>query len=106
MLGGDLISRRLEDGLSLYENLFPGNYKFKLPFVINYAPPKTQGIQATNILIPPFLDVVATITYTPQFEDSTIGQGHWSLQLKPGIALTAELLKLLVDFMKSSATPF
>jgi hypothetical protein len=54
----------------------------------------------------PFLDLITNITYTPEFEDPTIGQGHWSLQMNPGVALTADILKLLIDFMKSNSLPF
>jgi RHS repeat-associated protein len=94
------------DGLSLYEELFPGRYKFKLPFEIDYLPPKSPGTQAAHIYIPPFLDAIANITYTPEFEDPAIGKGHWSLQMRPGIALTLDILKLMIDYMKSSSVPF
>lgn len=89
------------DGLSLYEQLWPGNYRFKLAFEIDYLEPKTAGTKAAHILIPPFLGSIATITYTPEFENTAIGQGHWSLQLN----LAGEILELLIKFMKESATP-
>ena len=94
------------DGLSLYEKLYPGRYKFKLPFVIDYLEPKTPGTMAENIYVPPFLDEIADITYTPEIEDPSIGEGHWSLQLKLGIALTADVLRLLISYMKDAALPF
>jgi len=96
----------LGDGLSLYETLYPGRYKFKLPFVIDYLEPKTDGTRAEHIYVPPFLDEIASITYTPEFEDPDIGKGHWSLQLNLGVALTAEILKLLIAYMKEGALPF
>jgi RHS repeat-associated protein len=94
------------DGLSLYETLYAGGYKFKLPFVIDYRGPKTEFTQAENIYVPPFLNSIANITYTPQLEDPSVGKGHWSLQLKLGIALTADILKALIEYMKGSAVPF
>jgi RHS repeat-associated protein len=90
------------DGLSLYESLLP-RYKYVLPFVIDYLEPKTAGTRAAHIYVPPFLGEIADITYTPEWEDPTIGKGHWSLQLKLGIALTADILKLLIDYMKGGA---
>jgi len=90
------------DGLSLYEQLSPGIYRFKLPFVIDYLEPKTAGTQAEHIYVPPFLDLIATITYTPEFEDPAVGTGHWSLQVN----LAGEVLQLLIRYMKESAIPF
>jgi len=94
------------DGLSLYETLYPGNYRFRLPFVIDYFEPKSTGTRAAHIYVPPFVGEIADITYTPEIEDPKIGKGHWSLQLKAGIALTADILKLFIDYMKAGASPF
>src|SRR5262249_21503054 len=94
------------DGLSLYEVLYPGRYKLKLPFVIDYFEPKTPGTRAEHIYIPPFLGEIASITYTPEFEDPTIGKGHWSLQLNEGIALAGDVLGLLIAYLKSGSIPF
>lgn len=94
------------DGLSLYEVLYPGNYRFKLPFEIDYREPKTPGTQAAHIYLPPFLGEIASITYTPEFEDAAVGRGHWSLQLKPSIALAADIIEALYEFAQQSAIKF
>jgi len=90
------------DGLSLYEYLLPTFYKYRLPFVIDYREPKTPGTMAENIHVPPFLDTVATITYTPEYGNAAIGEGHWSLQLKG----FGPLLELLQKYMKDFSVPF
>lgn len=94
------------DGLSLYETLYSGNYRFRLPFEIDYLEPKTEGTKASHIYLPPFLGEIGDITYTPQFEDPAVGQGHWSLQLSPWIALTADILDLFYDFAQQAAQKF
>ena len=86
----------LGDGLSLYEQLFPRKgLKFKLPIEIDYFEPKTPGTQAAHIFFPPGLAVIGDITYTPEFENSAIGKGHWSLQPKGGVAVN-----LIVEFLR------
>lgn len=95
----------LGDGLSLYEQLFPrSGLRLKLPVEIDYFEPKTPGTQAAHIFFPPGLAVIGDITYTPEYEDPAIGKGHWSLQVKGGVAVN-----LIVEFLRyflDNALPF